>query len=606
MEQLPFPSISCIKKLSEGGVDSLKACKLLLERGKMGKDVILMLDEIYIQKGAEYSGGTTVGVDKDGKLFKGVMTFMINSLRKSIPFVVKAIPETKIEGKWLNKEIDSVISSVHECGFQVRAVVADNHSTNVSAYRYLMDCYGSEEKPNIITHPSGNSKIYLFYDAVHLMKNIRNNLLNARRFIFPPFQFDGFYDDIDVPGGEISWKLLHDVYDHDQLLPANLRKAPKLSYKTLHPGDNKQSVPLALNIFDRSTAIGITEYFPENKDATEFLKLIDTWWTISNSKQVKNTRLGNAAVKGDQKPQFLRKFADWIEEWEELQKFSEAKFSNSQKFTLSAQTSNALIVTLRCTASLIEDLLDEEGYRYVLTARWQTDPLERRYSRTRQMSGGRFLVGLREFQSSDRILSIISLIKESIDFWKEDVRPENNHAVDITNLNNELDNMEGDIEESMLSPDSVQVSAVIAGYTVRKVMIGRSKCETCQRLSIATGDEKSAVENDYLNRLSRGGLIVPTADLRHYISKAFAILDLCHRLIVESPLPDRIAGETALKRNDCPSTFLCTEHEHLIKFVNRTVTNVYFNNERKKLKDKVRKDSVKEFKQRQTKKRKKE
>ena len=294
LEQFPFPSIIYLKKLSQGGVDSLKAIKLLLKQGKMDKDAILMLDEIYIQKDADYSGGTTVGADKDGKLFKGVMTFMINSLKKSIPFVVKAIPETKIEGKWLSKEIDSVLSSVHECGFQVRAVVADNHSTNVSAYKCLMDCYGREGEPNIITHPSRNSKIYLFYDAVHLMKSIRNNLLNARRFIFP-FQFAGFYDDIDVPGGEVSWKLLHDVYDHDQVLPGNLRKAPKLSYKILHPGDNKQSVPLALNIFDRSTAIGITEYFPESKDATEFLKLIDTWWTISNSKQEKNThnRLGN-------------------------------------------------------------------------------------------------------------------------------------------------------------------------------------------------------------------------------------------------------------------------------------------------------------------------
>ena len=50
LEQLPFPSISLLKKLSRGGIEPLKACKLLLDRGKMDKDVILSFDEIYLQK----------------------------------------------------------------------------------------------------------------------------------------------------------------------------------------------------------------------------------------------------------------------------------------------------------------------------------------------------------------------------------------------------------------------------------------------------------------------------------------------------------------------------------------------------------------------------
>ena len=52
---------------------------------------------------------------------------------------------------------------------------------------------------------------------------------------------------------------------------------------------------------------------------------------------------------------------------------------------------------------LIEDLLSE-GYEYVLTSRFQSDPLERRFSQYHQMSGGRFLVGLREVNSSEKNL----------------------------------------------------------------------------------------------------------------------------------------------------------------------------------------------------------
>ena len=133
------------------------------------------------------------------------------------------------------------------------------------------------------------------------------------------------------------WKQLHDVYDED----AYLRKAPKLSYKSLHPGGNKQSVPLALNIFDQSTAIALTVYFSEATDASEFVKLLNIWWTISNSKEQfnNNYRLGNAAILGDKKPEFLRAFANWIEKRQNLEN------SKPNSFAFTPQTSKALITT---------------------------------------------------------------------------------------------------------------------------------------------------------------------------------------------------------------------------------------------------------------------
>ena len=70
-----------------------------------------------------------------------------------------------------------------------------------------------------------------------------------------------------------------------------------------------------------------------------------------------------------------------------------------------------MIVTLRCSASSLDDLL-RQGFEYVLTSRQQTDPLECRLSKYRQMSGGRFLVRLREVAISERILAIKILLKE--------------------------------------------------------------------------------------------------------------------------------------------------------------------------------------------------
>ena len=107
----------------------------------------------------------------------------------------------------------------------------------------------------------------------------------------------------------------------------------------------------------------------------------------------------------------------------------------------------------------------------------------------------------------------------------------------------------------MLDPEAVQVSAFIAGYAARTVIVNRSKCSTCEEMAVLTsGIEEMEGENDYLLNVSRGGLLVPTTDYRHYVAKSFAILDLCQHLTRDSLLPERTAAEIALQRNNFPVT----------------------------------------------------
>ena len=103
----------------------------------------------------------------------------------------------------------------------------------------------------------------MLYDAVHLIKNVTNNLLNYKRFILPVSEYDGFEDPILFKGGQISGKLFHNVFEKDTLFEANLRKAPKIARKVLHPGNCKQNVSVALTIFHESTTATLTSYFSE-------------------------------------------------------------------------------------------------------------------------------------------------------------------------------------------------------------------------------------------------------------------------------------------------------------------------------------------------------
>ena len=177
---------------------------------------------------------------------------------------------------------------------------------------------------------------------------------------------------------------MHSIYDQDSKLPANLRKANKLTYRAMHPGNNKQSVNLAISIFQESTIAASKSYFPERKDISGFLSLIHTW-TIVNSQ-------GNAVIDGDGKTDFFLSFAEWLNNW-----------SDSPVFCLTPHTSDALIRTQYAQVLLVEELLNS-GYEYVILCKLQSDPLEKRFLQYRQMSVGRFLVSLHEVLNSERIL----------------------------------------------------------------------------------------------------------------------------------------------------------------------------------------------------------
>ena len=102
------------------------------------------------------------------------------------------------------------INSLNQYGFIVRAVIGDNHSSNVNASSELIKKYGDTVPNLFMKHPAYNGT-YLYYDMVHIMKNVRNNLLAAKRFVFPSFEFDLFRDKIDVNSGYLSLPLFYEL-----------------------------------------------------------------------------------------------------------------------------------------------------------------------------------------------------------------------------------------------------------------------------------------------------------------------------------------------------------------------------------------------------------
>ena len=118
-EEFNMPSVSLLKKLTHGSLDTVKAAKLLQKSGSISQDVILMFDEMYLQKSQEYVGGELCGANENGMLYKSVLCFMIVGLQNNVPFIIKTVPVNKLESDSLKEEILTTIELLHSCSYKV-------------------------------------------------------------------------------------------------------------------------------------------------------------------------------------------------------------------------------------------------------------------------------------------------------------------------------------------------------------------------------------------------------------------------------------------------------------------------------------------------------
>ena len=59
----------------------------------------LIIDEMRLQNSVQYHSTNFSGQDEEGNIYKGIVNFMIVTLKQSIPVVIKSYPETKMNRK---------------------------------------------------------------------------------------------------------------------------------------------------------------------------------------------------------------------------------------------------------------------------------------------------------------------------------------------------------------------------------------------------------------------------------------------------------------------------------------------------------------------------
>nr|XP_042911089.1 uncharacterized protein LOC122272083 [Parasteatoda tepidariorum] len=522
-----LPSIRHLKRLTS-------FLSLSPSTNNVNNTVSLLLDEVHVKPAISYKGKALYGFAENAVNTEAtsVQAFMVSSIFSTYKDIIGLVPVKNMSASDLTNFTKTALSVLHGSSFNVLTVISDNNRINRNMFQHLKL---QAEDSVCIKNPVDNSRpLFLLFDSVHIVKSIRNNLLNQidseKTFVCP--DFEDFTKIVNV-----KFSFLRKVFNIER--NSIVKYAHKLSFKTTYPTNiERQNVNLALNIFDESTQAAIQIYGEQNcfsnwQPTVQFLKTVKKWWDIMN---IKNTKKGflkrNAASfpfrsLSDERFQFLGNFLAWLDAWKKLK-------LKPRCGCLSEETFYALTQTTRCMISLIEHLLNQ-GNSYVLTGKFQTDCLESRFGIYRQMSGSNYHVSVIDVIESERklrIKSILTLNSSSLGniFFRSlcgDDTSGDVEEVDICDFSDVLCDFNVDV-----SCDEVEILTYISGYCVFKLNL---TCSMCLKHYVVNHNiliEPSEIHlapisenkpDSFINIVNRGGLKKPSRLILNIIIHAYSI-----------------------------------------------------------------------------------
>ena len=138
------------------------------------------------------------------------------------------------------------------------------------------------------------------------------------------------------------------------------------------------------------------------------------------------------------------------------------------------------------------------------------------------MSRGRFLVGLKDVICSEKILKIQSLLKEDTHIDVE-IKISCPREMRIMKLKTYVDSLGILLDTLMLSPNSREFVAHIAGYTAKKYL-KKIKSSSCCKMHITGSIDMENLDHEYLFILNRRELAIPSPNLVNYVCDTFTVL----------------------------------------------------------------------------------
>ncbi|CAB3238210.1 unnamed protein product [Arctia plantaginis] len=289
----------------------------------------------------------------------------------------------------INKWIDKVLQKLFEIGLNVRIFVSDQGSDLMKAAKQRSV---SIKRPYFFIN---DRKIYYIFDAPHLIKNVRNNLM----------QYDFHF-------GDSIAKYDHIVKFYNQDIKKSLRLAPKLNDSHIKPTNfEKMKVCYATQLLSKSVANGIRTYIDNNeieesgRDTAKFLMMMNNLFDSLNTSNLRNSYEYKRAYEGNESQKAF--FKQMLSFFKDL-KLKNPK--NGNNVTSSVRFIDGFQITITSIMLLFDDLR-MEGFNFLMTRRCNQDALENFFGQIRTKNGTALNPTCRQFALAFKNLFFCNIIK---------------------------------------------------------------------------------------------------------------------------------------------------------------------------------------------------
>ncbi|KAH3859782.1 hypothetical protein DPMN_102605 [Dreissena polymorpha] len=321
-------------------------------------------------------------------LAKQVLVVMLRSVYGNMCYPLCAFATNTITSDFLYPLIWQTVDAV-QTGLKLRVLFFTCDGASPNRRFFHLHRVGNEELVFRTVNPNEpDHYIYFISDVPHLVKTLRNNLSNSYSHNKSRTLWRN--------GKDISW--MHVVRLFEEHCETSLYNAcPRLTRKHVYlQSFNYMKVNLAAQVLSSSVANAMQDLCgPETEETVLFLKTFDKFFDCLNVRSVwegrnsRNPNMNPYRDRDDPRLEFLTvEVITYLNDWEQQVNNRRGPFTKTQRanMLLSYQTLEGIKLAIHAISSCVKFLL-EEGADYVLTNRFNQDPLEQHFGHYRLKCG---------------------------------------------------------------------------------------------------------------------------------------------------------------------------------------------------------------------------
>ena len=493
-KSLNLPSKSTLLSYRRRFKDSLPDNILKLINAQTCKLAIIHIDEVALKPSYQIYGREILGkaYDDENTFAKSMVAVMVTFLKGGDSFVIKTIPFNKFDGRYFSEIVLNSIDLLQRHYCQVVTVISDNHKTNQNGFSRLPEFHGYYfMNPDFVDQP-----IFIMIDPVHLGKSIRNNIITEKT------QTLEIKDDISAIS--IKWSDIIQLYKDD--CDKILRVYPSLTSKCLFPNNiEKQNVSKFLAVFNEKVVAGLR--LKGFNSSADFIELIVLWWDIINSSSFRHSleKLNSykRPITSNDRWQlyFIHMFSEIITKTTYV--------TNIRQKCLTKDTAEGLMNTCKSLIAVCDYLFDYHGFDFICLKDFQNDCLEGEFGVWRQSCGGGYLLTAANIHSAlvSRTLGL-SLKHELLEPYENPTAKFGDGKCHSLNDNDcVLKFLDSNFESSFQEQEAIAL-VYVSGYL-------------CKSIPELPGSNKG--DNDFIELLSRGGLVYPSKEVVNIVAMLYSI-----------------------------------------------------------------------------------